>query len=369
MIYQLKKLQSRAASAENFNAEVSAGGQSGNGRKGSPCIWPFKKGEKHVLLDANGPGMIRHIWCTMPPGNVEHMRNVIIRMYWDDQTNPSVEVPLGDFFGIAHGRQRNMNTEFIGMQGGKGLNCWIQMPFKKRVIITVENDSDTDVPMFFYQVDFTLGDEIDNDTGYLHAQFRRSNPCPIHEDYVLVDGVKGRGVYLGTVLGVRSLFKDAWWGEGEFKFFMDGDDEFPTICGTGAEDYMGSAWGLDEIVTPFQGAPLVDNELGLYSIYRFHAKDPIYFQEKLKITVQQIGYGSREKAQKFFGKEFVEYQAAGTKIGDETCYFDLSDDYSSTVFWYQSLPTAPFPKLPDRKERSANLFESEEKNTVNRNDI
>jgi hypothetical protein len=369
MIFHLKSLQSRAASAENINAEVGSGGQSNHGRKGSPCIWPFRKGEKHVLLDAKGPGMVRHIWCTIPPGNIEHMRNVIIRMYWDNQEQPSVEVPLGDFFGIAHGRQRNMNTEFVGMQAGKGFNCWIPMPFKTRAIITVENDSDTDVPMFFYQIDFTLNDEVDDDTGYFHAQFRRSNPCPIHEDYVLLDKIHGRGVYLGAILGVRSLYQDAWWGEGEFKFFIDGDKDFPTICGTGAEDYMGSAWGLEEIVTPYQGAPLVDNDSGLYSIYRFHAKDPIYFQENLKITVQQIGYGSREKAEKFFGKEFVAYQAAGTKEEDETCYFDLSDDYCSTVFWYQSLPTTPFPTLPDRSKRTADLLGVHDKETIKRSDI
>jgi hypothetical protein len=319
--------------------------------------------------------LMGQVWCDISGAHFhpaifnKHMRNMIIRIYWDGQDHPSVEVPLGDFFGIAHGRQRNMNTEFVGMQSGKGFNCWIPMPFKTRAIITVENDSETNVPMFFYQVDFTLGDQLDEDTGYFHAQFRRSNPCPIHEDYILLDGVRGRGAYVGAVLGVRSLYEEAWWGEGEFKFFIDGDTDFPTICGTGAEDYMGSAWGLDEIVTPYQGAPLVDQKSGLYSIYRFHVKDPIYFQEQLKITVQQIGFGSAEKAKRYFGNDFVRYQAAGTKKDGDYCYFDLSNDYSSTVYWYQSLPTLPFPKLPDRSQRSSNLLDVQDKNTLKRNDL
>ncbi|WP_407271859.1 glycoside hydrolase family 172 protein [Radiobacillus sp. PE A8.2] len=368
MLYQLKKLRSRAATAENKQAEVGAGGKANNGRKGSPCLENVKPGETHVLLDSKGPGMVRHIWCTLPPGNVQHMRNVIIRMYWDDQKQPSVEVPIGDFFGIAHGRQRNLVSDLIYMQEGKGFNCWIPMPFKKAARITIENDSDSDVPLFFYQIDFTLDDEIDEDTGYFHAQFRRANPCPIHEDFTVLDGVKGKGVYLGTVLGVRSLYTESWWGEGEFKFFIDGDTAFPTICGTGAEDYMGSAWGLEPTVTPYQGAPLVENDNGLYSIYRFHVKDPIYFQEDLKITVQQIGFGDTASAKRHYGEEFVHYRAAGTTIESDTSYFERSDDYCSTAYWYQTLPTAPFPKFPNQVQRSDDLLE-ENNQKVERSDI
>lgn len=369
MIYQLKNLQSRAANAENKSAEVGAGGRTGNGRKGSPCISPLKSGETYTLLDAHGPGVVRHIWCTIPPGNIQHMRNTIIRMYWDGQNHPSVEVPLGDFFGVSHGRQCNLVSELLGMQTAKGFNCWIPMPFKESALITVENDSDSDVPLFFYQIDFTLGDQLDEDTGYFHAQFRRLNPCPIHEDFVILDGVKGKGVYLGTVLGVRSLYRDAWWGEGEFKFFIDGDKEFPTICGTGVEDYMGSAWGLEEITTLHQGAPLVDNENGLYSIYRFHTRDPIYFQRDLKLTVQQMAYGSEERARSHFGNAFTGYPAAGPPSGNDFCYFDVSDDYCSTAYWFQTLPTMPFPVLPNKQQRSRDLLEVESQAQVRRTDI
>ena len=150
---------------------------------------------------------------------------------------------------------------------------------------------------------------------------------------------------------------------------MDGDREFPTICGTGAEDYIGSAWGLEEVVTPYQGAPLVDEENGLYSIYRFHIKDPIYFQKELKVTVQQIGYGSAGKAKQHFGEDFTGYRAAGPPSDNDFSYFDLSDDYCSTAFWYQTLPTVSFPKLPDQKERIADLTEFEGQEDVKRTDI
>ncbi|MEQ4206906.1 glycoside hydrolase family 172 protein [Actinopolymorpha sp. B9G3] len=355
MLYELKDLRSRAATAENRTAAPGAGGQAGGGRKGSPCLSPLARGATATLLDHTGPGVVRHIWCTIPPGNVDHLRNTILRMYWDGQAHPSVEVPLGDFFGVAHGRQVEMGSTLLSMQGGKGFNCWIPMPFREHARITVENESGSDVPMFFYQVDFTVGDDLDETAGAFHAQFRRSNPCPLHQDFVILDGVEGRGVYLGTVLGVRSIYRDCWWGEGEVKFFLDDDREHPTICGTGAEDYMGSAWGLGRVSTPYQGAPLVDGDTGLYSIYRLHVADPIHFRQRLAVTIQQIGYGDYEKAREHFGDDFTGYRAAGAPDGDPRGMFDLSDDYCSVAYWYQSLPSRPFPTLPDRAARLADL--------------
>ncbi|QHT60183.1 DUF2961 domain-containing protein [Paenibacillus lycopersici] len=360
MLYDLKQAKSRAFTAENKTGAAGSGGQSNRGRKGSPCLEGFRKGETVELLRCDGPGVIRHIWMTIPPGNVDHMRNVILRMYWDDQTHPSVEAPIGDFFGIAHGRQKTMLSDCVTMQAGKGLNCWIPMPFRKNAVVTVENDSDSDVRLLFYQIDATIGDELDVSAGYFHARFRRSNPCPMHEDFVIADGIEGKGVYLGTTLGVRSLENDSWWGEGEVKFYIDGDGEYPTICGTGAEDYMGSAWGLEEVLTPYQGAPLVDGKLGLYSIYRFHVRDPIYFERSLKVTVQQMGYGNKEQARRHYGDgQFVHYRAAGSTDEAEDCYFERSDDYCAVAYWYQTLPTVPFGRFPDRSERSADLKPSD----------
>ena len=354
-MYRLKNLRSRAATAENPRAEPGAGGKANNGRKGSPFISPMKAGATHVLLDAQGPGMIRHVWCTLPPGRPDLLRNQILRMFWDGQSHPSVEVPLGDFFGVAHGRQCELTSELVSMQAGKGFNCWIPMPFRHGAKITLENDTAEDISLIAYQIDFTLDDVIEEDAGYFHAQFRRMNPCPLFQDYTILDGVRGSGVYLGTVLGIRSLFREHWWGEGEVKFYLDDDTDYPTICGTGAEDYMGSAWGLERVVTPYQGAPLVDRQLQLYSLYRFHVKDPIYFRSNLTVTIQQIGGGDAGPAKEHFGADYVAYPAVGAEPDSEARYVERSDDWSSVAYWYQSLPTVPFPALPKRAARSADL--------------
>ncbi|MBM7565490.1 glycoside hydrolase family 172 protein [Paenibacillus sacheonensis] len=359
MLYEMKQTKSRAFTAENTAGAAGSGGQANRGRKGAPCIEGFKQGETIELLHCEGAGVIRHIWMTIPPGNADHMRNVILRIYWDGQKHPSVETPIGDFFGVAHGRQRPMQSDCVTMQSGKGFNCWIPMPFKQQAVVTIENDSDSDVRLLFYQIDATLGDELDDAAGYFHARFRRSNPCPMHEDFVITDGIEGRGVYLGTTLGVRSLYNDCWWGEGEVKFYLDGDEEYPTLCGTGAEDYMGSAWGLEEVLTPYQGAPLVDGGNGLYSLYRFHVRDPIYFQERLKVTIQQIGYGSGSKAREHYGDALVRYRAFGNDEAADDCYFERSDDYCAVAYWYQSLPSLPFDRFPTREERSRDLGTSD----------
>jgi hypothetical protein len=367
MIYQLKKLHSRAANAENPKGMPGLGGLAGHGRKGSPCIEQFAPGQTITLLDSDGPGVVRHIWCTYPPNDLLAPRNLILRMYWDHQTSPSVEVPIGDFFGMSHARRRHLISELFSIQQGKGMNCWIPMPFRHHARITVENDGETTIPMFFYQVDFTLGDALDDDSAYFHAQFRRSNPCPIHEDYSILDDTQGRGVYLGTYLGVRSLYQSSWWGEGEVKFYLDGETH-PTICGTGAEDYIGFAWGLEEGCAPDHGCSLCDDVLGLYAMYRFHIRDPIYFNKSLRVTIQQIGYGGTELARDHFGYDFRQTMAAGLDKMDQTCYFDRSDDYCSVAFWYQELPTRPFPDLPAKEDRVADLMIEHEKNNIRRND-
>jgi hypothetical protein len=355
MLYDLKTLRSRSASAENPGALPGEGGRSQGGRKGSPCIEPLAAGDVVTLLDVDGPGQVRRIWCTIPPDSIEHNRNLILRAYWDGSDLPSVEVPLTDFFGVSHGRQRHLVTELVGMQEGRGFNCRIPMPFARHARITIENDSGSDVAMFFYQIDFTLGDAVEG-AGYLHAQFRREDPVPYGVDYTILDGATGPGVYLGTVLGIRNRYDDVteWWGEGEVKFFLDGET-YPTICGTGLEDYIGSAWGTGEVCTPTQGAPFLDEENGLYSLYRFHTFDPIYFRSDLRVTVQQIGAGSRAKAAQVFGENAITYRAVGTEPGSDLGLFERSDDYSSVAFWYQQAPNPQWPALPGREERTHNL--------------
>ncbi len=354
MLYQLKNLRSRAANAENPKGVKGAGGTARGGRKGSPSIAPVKKDETYTLLDVQGSGMVRHIWLTFPPGDPVDLRNLILRIYWDGQENPSVEAPVGDFFGLPHGAARDMQSDYVQVVGGKAYNCWIPMPFRKGARITVHNDTGHQLAHLFYQIDYTLGDDIPDDAGYFHAQFRRENPCPMYTDYTIAD-IEGRGVYLGTVLGVRSLFTESWWGEGEMKFYLDGDTDLPTICGTGTEDYIGFAWGMMEACCPQSGCPYCDDEKGRYSIYRFHGKDPIYFENSLRLTVQQIGFGPKEGVLKHFGAEHTVYPAWGSEEDETVCYYERSDDYCSTAFWYQTLPAKPFPPFPTREERSRDL--------------
>ena len=365
MLYELQHLETRLASAENPKGERSMGGVAGGRHKGSPCVQWVKPGQIITMLDVEGCGCVRHIWMSFPPYHPDLYRGLIIRMYWDGQKTPSVEVPVGDFFGMSHARYRQFTTELTAYQVSNGLNCWIPMPFRKSARITVENDSDRMFSVFFYQVDFTLGDKHPEELGYFHAQFRRQNPCPIHEDYVILDGVKGRGRYLGTVLGVRNVcIPEQWWGEGEVKMYFDGEED-PTICGTGAEDYVGCAWGLDECCTPRQGCSLCDRELGLYSFYRWHTVDTVCFEESIKVTIMQMGYGEVAAAKEKLGDEFVSYPAAGAD--DDMCYYDRSDDYCSVAYWYQTLPTNPFPPLPSREERLRDL--PAETQTAKRNDM
>ncbi len=324
----------RAITWENRTGEPGAGGREGEGRKGSPCIRDVPPGAVQTLMDVKGPGVIRHIWITIPDRGPEMLRNIILRMYWDHEPQPSVEVPLGDFFGVAHGRAVPLVSAWTTLTLGRGFNCFFPMPFETRARITFENDTGRPIQMFFFQIDYELVPSLPPNTGRFHAQFRRQNPTVLKEDYVIVDHVRGPGMYVGTVIGVRSL-EPGWWGEGEIKMYMDGDTTHPTICGTGTEDYFCAAWGMDLYQTPYHGCTqngsdeFCQNEL--VSLYRWHVLDPIRFRKSLKVTMQQIGWG--------YGR-----------------MFERSDDWCSTAFWYQLEPHHPFPVLPDRAARLANIF-------------
>ena len=354
-------LQSRAITAENQTGEKGQGGKELNGRKGLPCLWNLKKDQVYTFAEIEGPGMIRHIWITVQNTGPLKMRNLILRFYWDDQETPSVEVPLSDFFGISHGRTTPYESAFITMPEGKGFNCYFSMPFAKKAKLTVCNETGEDAGMFFYQVDYTVGDAIDEECPFFHAQFRRDLNTTLKEDYVILDGVKGKGRYLGVSLGLVDRFagKGVWWGEGEVKMYIDGDSKYPTICGTGAEDYIGSGWGLGEFHAQEMGAPLIKDQY--VSCYRFHVRDPIYFNEDIKVTIQQLGNdGSLDRAasdgplSEFIKKgEYKKEHKGGN--------FERVDDMCSTVYWYQTLPTIPFSVFPDKALRSTGIAIEKEK--------
>ena len=276
-----------------------------------------------TLMDVDGPGAIQHIWITVDP---KGFRDLILRMYWDDEDAPSVECPLGDFFCNGFKTRANILALPINVNPKGALNSYFPMPFRKHAKVTVENLSPADVGGFFYAINYTLT-EVADDDAYFHAQFRRTNPLPYKEDYLILDDVKGKGQYVGTYMAWQQN-NSGWWGEGEIKMFIDGDTEFPTICGTGTEDYFGGAWCFGETFSaPFLGYPLgvCDGKAGnRHGLYRFHIMDPVRFEADLRVTMQAIGWRSEGR------------------------YLPLQDDISSVAYWYQTEPHGAFPQLPDR---------------------
>jgi hypothetical protein len=355
-LFTRNNIVSRAINAENRTGMPGEGGKAssalGVGRKGSPCLKDIKSGETETLAYIEGCGIIRHIWITVDnktdDSNRFVLRDLILRMYWDGEESPSVECPLGDFFALGFGETYEVYSSLITVIPSRGLNSYIQMPFRKNARITIENQHDNPIPAFFYQIDYTLGDELSDDTLYFHASWNRENPTVIGRDYTILDNVKGEGTYLGTTLYLSSLSR-YWWGEGEIKFYIDDDTSFPTICGTGTEDYFGGSWSFarhedgktieTNYNSQYLGYPFYSrDDRDVYNpyhnsecppmraFYRWHVKDPVFFKKSLKVTIQQIG----------------------------VCYsglFERSDDVSSVAYWYQTEPHAPFKALPEKKER------------------
>jgi hypothetical protein len=248
-IFRLSDAKTRSISPENFNGAKGKGGMAaegtgkeaardlGKGWKISPCV-VIKAKTTYTVAEIEGPGSIQHIWMT--PTGV--WRNSILRFYWDDEASPSVEVPVGDFFGMGWGQYSPLQSLAVCVNPGSAFNCYWPMPFKKKCRITMENIDETEM-VLYYQVDYILT-ELPSDAAYFHAQFRRTNPLPYKSDYTLVDGIRGRGQYVGTYIAL-GVHDNGWWGEGEIKFFMDGDTDYPTICGTGTEDYFCGSYDFD----------------------------------------------------------------------------------------------------------------------------
>ncbi len=291
-------LDCRSISFENPTGARGQGGTIARGRKGAPNR-RIAPGETVVLAEIAGPGCVRHIWMTFMAAPPEEMRAVVIEVFYDGRAEPSVSVPALDFFGLPHGRTVACTTALTAVQEGRGFNAYFPMPFRRHMRVELTNHAKRPIN-FYYQVDYTL-EAVAADAGYLHVAFRRENPTVLKRDFTIVDGIKGPGRFLGCVVGVRVLPDDmVWYGEGEFKVYRDGDTTHPTYCGTGLEDYVGSAWGMGVHTTAYQGAPLViaspaDPQSPLppkpdfVGFYRWHIPDPIVFEREMRATIQQIG--------------------------------------------------------------------------------
>ena len=352
-LYRLSDAQTRSISPENFSGMKGKGGMAtleegtaagaardlGQGWKVNPFV-NIQSKETFTMAEIEGPGAIQHIWMT-PTGS---RRFSILRMYWDDEDTPSVECPVGDFFANGWGEYAHVNSLAVCVNPGSAYNCYWVMPFRKKCKITMTNVAEEPMRLY-YQIDYTLTD-VPNDAAYFHAQFRRVNPVAYRDVYTILDGVKGRGQYVGTYMcwGVNN---NGWWGEGEIKFYLDGDTEFPTICGTGTEDYFcgsynfhvrdpatnsGDETGYREFSTAYAGLPQVIRPDGQYrsqmrfGLYRWHIADPIRFRDDLRITIQALGWR------------------------DGGRYLPLKDDLASVAYWYQTEPHAPFPEFLSKDE-------------------
>ncbi|MCC7340932.1 MAG: DUF2961 domain-containing protein [Bryobacterales bacterium] len=349
-LYRLSNAETRSISPENFTGEKGRGGMAtegtgknaarnlGQGWKISPSI-VIKAGTTFTLGSIDGPGSIQHIWMT-PTGN---WRNSILRIYWDDETEPSVEAPVGDFFGMGWGQYAHLNSLAITVNPGSAFNSYWQMPFRKKARITMENIDDQDMRLY-YQIDYTLT-QVPSDAAYFHAQFRRVNPLPFKSVYTILDGIRGAGQYVGVYMA-WGVHNRGWWGEGEIKFYMDGDTDFPTIAGTGTEDYFCGSYNFEnratkqyqEFSTAYAGLHQVIRPDGVYAsqqrfgMYRWHIVDPIRFKKDLKVTIQALGWKANESGE----------------------YLPLQDDIASVAYWYQTEPHAKFPPLPGRDQLDVN---------------
>lgn len=340
---RLSTAQSRSISAENPTGGKGLGGMatSGTGASAARELGPEWKLSPSIdvpglstveLANITGPGALMHLWMTVAP---QFWRSLVLRIYWDAEASPSVEVPLGDFFCNGWCMRCNVNSLPISVNPAGGMNSYWEMPFRQHARITIENLTPDPISGFFYQFDYVLTD-VPDDHAYFHAQWRRSNPLPFQQVHTLLDGVKGNGHFVGTYMAWGAN-NSGWWGEGEIKFYLDGDAEYPTICGTGTEDYFGGAWAFEDpyhpgrygdYTTPYLGMPQVIEPTGFFKnqqrfgLYRWHVPDPIRFQTDLKVTMQALGWRSRGR------------------------YLPLQDDIASTALWYQQEPHALFPVLP-----------------------
>ena len=353
-LYRMSDAKTRSISPENFTGEKGKGGMArledkdkvnvanassaardlGQGWKVNPYI-RIKPGETFTIAEIDGMGAIQHIWMT-PTGI---WRFSILRIYWDDETEPSVECPVGDFFGMGWNEYAPLNSLAVCVNPGSAFNCYWAMPFRKKCKITMQNINEKDPMTLYYQIDYTLTD-VPADAAYFHTQFRRQNPDQTSV-YTIADNIKGKGQFVGVYLawGVNN---NGWWGEGEIKFYLDGDGKFPTICGTGTEDYFCGSYNFDrngqykEFCTPYSGLHQVIRPDGVYKsqqrfgLYRWHILDPVRFDKDLKITIQDLGWRQGGR------------------------YLPQQSDIASVCYWYQADPHTKFPKLPSLQQLEVN---------------
>lgn len=353
-LYQLPRgVETRWITAENPTGSKGKGASVGDGRKSAPCRHPLKAGESFIMAEAEGPGTIRRIWITLSDRSPLMLRGIRIEIFWDGCSSPAVSAPIGDFFCSPLGRSAAFENAWFSSPEGRSFNCILPMPFQQKMAIRITNGTGVDLAMFFYEVNYTIGDCHSQDTPYFHACYRRENPTRLVQDFEILPLVAGRGRFLGCCIGVNANTSDygnTWWGEGEVKIYMDGDADYPTLCGTGTEDYIGTGWGQGFYSHRYQGNIIADSENMQYGFYRLHGPDPVYFQENIRVTIQQIGSGDpQQMIDALLASGRTELDAPGygspritlahLRSGQiYTHNFERHDDWCATAYFYLDRP-------------------------------
>ena len=367
-------IKSRWASFENLNAEKGEGAKVGNGAKGYP-YHVIKAGESVTILDIKGPGVINRIWMTL--SDLYHIpeehRALKIEIFWEGSNKPAVSAPLEDFFNEVFGKMVAFDNELFSSPEGRSLMSYVQMPFRKSAKIVVTNESKVKSHRLFYDINLTMVDKLEDDVMYFHAYWRRDKATKLGEDFEISPKLEGKGRFLGCNIGIINFHKyTGWWGEGEVKVFLDGDKKFPTLVGSGTEDYIGSGWAQGVYHTKYMGSSIMDEEEGIYAFYRFHIIDPIYFQKDIKITIQQMGGTQKGNIKKMMkekkpalpvcyiaGDDATQYNFSdGITSFDDDKYDDgtwtnyyRQDDVCATSYFYLTSPKGQMDKVVPFKER------------------
>jgi len=366
----------RWSSFENIKAEKGKGGMENNGAKGHPSD-VLAAGETKVLLDVKGPGIIHRMWVTVIDRSPEMLRSLKLEMFWDDEEKPAVSVPFGDFFGVGLGKTAQYHNVFFADPEGRSFQCFIPMPFKRAARIQITNESGKRLTHLFFDINFERITRWHDDYLYFHSYWNREIATVLSKDFELLPAVKGRGRFLGVNVGINSnpAYRDYWWGEGEVKMFLDGDAEFPTLVGTGTEDYIGTGWGQGEFYNDYAGCLLANKDTVGWAFYRYHVPDPIYFKTACRVTLQQMGGNRKEKVIELqknnialipvgiddMGKvmplyvkdRVVQLDASGLPEGFSNFY--RSDDVSATAYLYLDKPASTLPPLQPLAIRVAKL--------------
>lgn len=373
-LYQLPaNVKSRLSSFENPNGEKGRGGQTNKGAKGNAFEW-ILPGQTKSLLDVNGQGMIQRIWLTIDR-TPHKLRSLRLQMFWDGEKKPAVDVPLGDFFCYNLGQPVRFESAFFSSGEGRSYNCFIPMPFKKAAKILLVNEG-KETAKLYYDVDFVF-QPLPANAMYFHAYWSRQLESAVGADFEILPALNGQGRFLGMSVGVNtdSSYGKSWWGEGEVKMFMDGDTQYPTIVGTGAEDYIGSAWGLGTFTNQYQGCTIANDSTRQFTFYRFHVPDAIYFNKDIRVTIQQIGGWGRNDVRKLIDQgaklkpisvdapgKFVRLfeilnppAITGNDFPEGWVNFYRVDDYSAVAYFYLDRPVNNLPPIADINHRLRNI--------------